>query len=312
MRTSIQIVRTVLLGFLLFLLPANLLALPTDGSSWQIIKGQHFIIYLQGNDLFLGQKTLQEAERLYDRIASSLGYFDRSGWLWENRCAIYLYQNRRSYIKGAQRPAWSNASSSFGSGNEAQRSTVKHSGAVPRRQCCFASSAKEAEPRTPIIQASAESETFLAAELPHEIAHLVFRQFVGVNNSQVPLWLDEGVALWQEKLGARAERLEGIVRQAASERRLISLSSLSGAQETNHLPTWASQQSISIFYAESFSLVKFLISRYGEARFAEFVRHLKNGDTLEESMRGTYGSSFRNLSSLEYEWQHSLEISGSA
>jgi len=41
------------------------------------------------------------------------------------------------------------------------------------------------------------SHSFIDSILPHEIAHLIFRDFVGLSE-HIPVWLDEGVAQWAE------------------------------------------------------------------------------------------------------------------
>ncbi|MCX5706723.1 MAG: hypothetical protein NTW13_03560 [Candidatus Omnitrophica bacterium] len=47
------------------------------------------------------------------------------------------------------------------------------------------------------------------------MSHIIFREFVGFNNPAVPLWLEEGVASYQEKskyLTARVLIKEAIVK----------------------------------------------------------------------------------------------------
>jgi len=255
----------------------------TAGSqNWKTLKGKHFIVHIQPNSsqeaLFFGQKVLTEAERYYDRIQSTLGHLNQEPWLWDNRCHINLYRDKQSYVKEAGRPSWSSASASFDG--------------------------------VPTIDSHLGAKGFLETELPHEIAHLLFREYVGVHNANVPRWMDEGIALFNEK-SARGAILDKMVRVKAHEGRLISLAALSGNFNNVELSgaKWGSEESVTLYYAQAYSIVQFLVDRFGQPRFVEFVRSLKNGGTVEESLRKTYGTRFQNLASFENEWLKALNFS---
>jgi len=255
----------------------------TAGSQdWKTLKGKHFLIHIQPNAsqdaLFFGQKVLTEAERYYDRIQTTLGHLNQDPWLWDHRCHINLYRDKQSYVKEAGRPSWSSASASFDG--------------------------------VPTIDSHLGAKGFLETELPHEIAHLLFREYVGVDNANVPRWMDEGIALFNEK-SDRGSMLDKMVRAKAHEGRLISLAALSGNFNNVELSgaKWGSEESITLYYAQSYSIIQFLVDRFGQPRFVEFVRSLKNGGTVEQSLRKTYGTRFQNLASFENEWLKALNFS---
>lgn len=269
----------LMLAVLLFSLASPLHA-EQNSPGWYILKGQHFVLHLEGNDPLLAQKILREAESYYDKISTSLGYSRREAWLEENRCEMHLFKDRLSYVTNTGKPGWSNAAAS----------------PLPRKR----------------IEAHLEAPSLLAVELPHEIAHLLFRSYVGVENANVPLWLDEGVALTAEQ-GARAPALEKILTANIQAGRLISVRDLTGISEGASLRAWGSPgASVSLFYAEAYGLVQFLTERHGHGRFTEFVRRLKNGDSLETALARNYGHAFRSLDSLEEEWQKSLQFARSS
>ena len=54
--------------------------------------------------------------------------------------------------------------------------------------------------------------------LPHELGHIIFREFIGLE-SNCPSWLDEGVAMYQEKLKRKDIKLK--LRQALEEKGLF-------------------------------------------------------------------------------------------
>jgi hypothetical protein len=258
-----------------------------SGAAWTPLKGKHFIVYMEGTEagaagadfLYFGQRVLKEAEKYYQRISSSIGHSSyQDPWLWDNRCAIFIYASKRSYVKGARMPGWSNAAASF--------------------------------ENVPTIRAYLGADDFLGTQLPHEITHLLLRQFVGVENGNVPRWVDEGVALWFEESG-RAREMDAWVSLEAAQGKHISIACLTGLSDPSFSPASPDQalhESVSLFYAESFSVVNFLMERFGEARFVELLRQFKKGSDVETALRKAYGASFRDLASLEQEWLRSLNV----
>ncbi|MBI4550575.1 MAG: hypothetical protein HY714_06580 [Candidatus Omnitrophica bacterium] len=264
--------------------PANVRA--DSGPVWTPLKGKHFIVYMEAESgragaefLYFGQSVLKEAEKHYQKIASAIGHSSyQDPWLWDRRCAVYIYASKRSYLKGARMPGWSNAAASF--------------------------------ENVPTIRAYLGADDFLGTQLPHEITHLLMRQFVGVGNASVPRWIDEGVALWFEESG-RAREMDDWVSVEAAQGRHISIARLTGLSDPSLAPASPDQglnQSVSLFYAESFSVVNFLMERFGQARFVELLRQFKKGSDVETALRKAYGASVRDLEALEQEWLRSLNV----
>ena len=136
-----------------------------EAKSWQELKGDHFIVFFIGEDKF-AEEVLDNAEVYYKRIAFKLGYDRYSDfWTWDKRVNIYIYRDHNAYLKFSGQPDWSHGMADY---------TNKQ------------------------ILSYIWGKNFIESLLPHEIAHLVFRDFVGFKG-EVPLWLDEGVAQWAEK-----------------------------------------------------------------------------------------------------------------
>ena len=148
---------------------------------WQELSGEHFIVYFLENKNF-AQDTLDKAEVYYRNIAMELGYPRYSDfWTWDNRVKIYIYPDRKTYLQLTGEPAWSAGVASY-----------------DRKE----------------IVSFAWSDNFLEFLLPHEITHLMFRDFVGFKG-EVPLWLDEGVAQWAEVvIGAAIDSLPSVFHHA--------------------------------------------------------------------------------------------------
>jgi hypothetical protein len=139
----------------------------------------------------------------------------------------------------------------------------------------------------------------LNVSLPHELAHLILRDFVGLD-TEIPLWIEEGVAQWagsddRERLVARAVRLER-----------SGLSIPLGKLTRYNVASLDGRSSAAIFYAQAASLVGFLIEEYGGRRFRTLCGHLRDAKTVDEALRFTYPAPLRNLEGLEQAWTEHL------
>jgi hypothetical protein len=232
---------------------------------WKDVKGDHFIIYHQrGSDRKFPEQVLRKAESYYDDLADELGYSRRSDfWLWHNRCSIYLYPSKAAFQEITQQAPWSN-----GFAIPEKRTIVSYEGA----------------------------EEFLDSLLPHELAHLIFRDFVGIQNQVIPLWLDEGLAMAQEQ--AKRPSFDQLVKRLISEKKWIPLDGLVQIKSMNGTST----QNAAVFYAQAQSLVRFLLKAGAPARFIQFCRDLRDGSSLEEGLRKNYPQEFPSIQEFEKEW----------
>lgn len=232
---------------------------------WKEVKGAHFIV-MYARDAAFAREVLLAAERLYKTISSRLG-FTRYGdyWLWDNRVRIRLYPGHSDFVEMENAPGWA---------------------------------AGKAALRDMEISGVEGDLSFCSSVLPHEMTHLVFREFTGFGSS-VPLWLDEGVAQLQE-----AEQVSDkmLIREASVKGRLLSLDRLARTG-----PGDLDGTSAALFYAQSRSVVSFLIDRYGSVSFRKFCGALKDGKSLEDALRFTYPQSARSIKQLEESWLQKLE-----
>ncbi len=235
--------------------------------SWKQVAGDHFLVYYLQDEGF-AKEVSSMAERYYQRIASELGYPRYSAfWTWDNRVKIYIFPDHASFLRATGQPEWSQGL---------------------------------AEYSTKRIFSYAWSEGFTESLLPHEIAHLIFRDFIGFKG-QVPLWLDEGVSQWAEEPKRRA--VKEVMRRFLSEGKLLSLSAMMKL-DVRELPAGKGHEElIDVFYVQSVSLVGFLIERYGSLSFAEFCRGLRDGKGVEEALRAAYPDHVRSLDEFEKEWR---------
>ena len=155
------------------------------------LKGEHFIVNYYPGHISFAQKVLTHAEQYYVTIANDLGYSRYSKfWLWNNRVTIYIYPDHASYLKAAHMPSWSNGMADY---------------------------------KNKIIKSYFRGKGFLISILPHEITHLIFRDFVGFTG-KIPLWLDEGLAQWEEPL--KRKRIKYSMRDIFKRKMILPLSEM--------------------------------------------------------------------------------------
>ena len=140
--------------------------------------------------------------------------------------------------------------------------------------------------------------------LAHELGHLVTHQITfSPYGAILPTWLDEGLAMHAE--GKPDPYLQSWLKKAISEQRLISVRSLSS-------PFSAKPEEAYISYAQSQSLVEFLIQNHGKDRILRLLTLLKEGNTCDEALSEVYGFDQDGLDELwrEYIISQTLSQSG--
>lgn len=230
--------------------------------SWNNLeKSKHFLIYYQDAPAEYMNQLVTKVEQYYRSISDYLGFKRFDFWLWDNRCKIFLYPDAQSYLKATGASSWS-------------RGHVQ----VIKKE----------------ISTYIGQEMFFDIILPHEIGHIIFREFVGYKK-QLPLWLDEGVACMQERgSGERLLVAQSLVKMGLHTH-LEELSRIQG--DVIIIPF--------IFYSESASLVDFLLRAFGRSKFVDFCRTLRDNDDWLTALKNTY--KLKNLEELEAIWVADLK-----
>jgi len=131
----------------------------------------------------------------------------------------------------------------------------------------------------------------------HELTHLVIHQMTLNPYGDLPTWLDEGLAMHTE--GALGLEYTAYLNKAIAEKSLISVRSLSSP-----FSAYAGQSILS--YVQSYSLVDFLISNYGQAKMLELLNTFKQGNTYDDALDKVYGFDMDGLDTL---WQDYVTVS---
>jgi hypothetical protein len=128
----------------------------------------------------------------------------------------------------------------------------------------------------------------------HELSHVVLDQATHNPYGDLPQWLNEGLAMYAE--GPLETSYSAPLAQAASQGKLISIKSISG-----NFPTDSAAANLS--YAESYSIVKYLLDTYGRDKMAALLQTFKGGSTYDAALKKVYGM---NTQELDTTWQATL------
>lgn len=237
-----------------------------QAEQWQLSKSAHFIVHYRKADSGFIEQLMDVAEKCYNTIADELGFRRYDFWLWDNRAHIYVYDDAGSYRSATGQPEWSVGS---------------------------------ALPRDKVIQTFYRAEGFFEMVLPHEMGHIVFREFVGTNNPSVPLWLEEGVASYVGYLNQ--ESVIAAMRRAMNDHSFMSLEAL----QRFNLSLAQDQEAIRAFYLESVSVVQYLVKSFGKDSFITFLQALRDKKNLNRALASAYP--FASITELNDAWVKYLQ-----
>jgi hypothetical protein len=125
--------------------------------------------------------------------------------------------------------------------------------------------------------------------IAHELAHLVIHQMTLNPYGDLPVWLDEGLAMYAE--GLPGPQFTTPLHQAVVEDNLISVRSLAS-------PFSAYTDTAVLSYAESYSLVEFLIYGYGQPKMLELLNTFRQGSDYDDALQKVYGFDMDGLNTL--------------
>jgi hypothetical protein len=238
-------------------------------AGWNTRESQHFIIYYRNADKDFVDNLVRRSEKYYRSIPRNLGLKLTRQWNGPKRSKIYVYDTARQYQEQTNEPEWSDGSS------------------IQRLRVIFSFSG---------------AQRFSGSVFPHELAHIIFREIVGFENGSIPVWLEEGVASSQEDQDLA--RIELSLQVALAKGLLPSLESLQKIDPR----VLKDKDRIDLFYGQSLSVVNFLISRNGSARFGDFCRALGKKKDLGKALLENY--QYKDIRELDLAWQVYLKGRG--
>ncbi|MBN3040615.1 MAG: hypothetical protein JW867_05765 [Candidatus Omnitrophica bacterium] len=229
---------------------------------------EHFIIkYQQGVDKSDVGRIKNLAEKYYRTITQEFHLIRDELWVWDNRARIFIAKDKKNYLDNFNCFAWSDACVDY---------------------------------MNKVIYTFPNQDHF-SSILVHELTHIIFREYVGRNI--LPLWLDEGMETYiEDKYGGghyskRIRSFEDTLKnnQHIQFSRLLSLK----VQELDN----ESKDTVNLYYLEVFSVVNFLITKYGRHNFSRFLSYLQKGYDFKEAMGRVY-LDFRDFENFELKWKN--------
>lgn len=128
----------------------------------------------------------------------------------------------------------------------------------------------------------------------HELTHVLVGHLTFTCLGDVPTWLNEGLAVYSE--GELDPSSQAQLEDAIQNNTLLSVRSLSAG--FSEVPDKAY-----LSYSQSYSIVKFLIGSYGQAKMTALLTSLRDGLTVDEALIQTYGF---DVEGLEDEWRAAI------
>lgn len=236
-------------------------ALAFDEKGWKVEKSTHFIVYYRDAAENFVNQVIEKAEEYYKSIAEDLGFTRYNFWLWDNRAKIYIYNDAQDYQSRTGKPSWSGGVAYY---------------------------------HEKVIETYPWAQGFFQSLLPHELGHIIFREFIGAQ-SNAPVWLDEGVAMYQEKY--RRKNLRSKLLEVIGQNKLIPLSKLS---EMNIMFV-KDKDVVELYYSEALSVVEYLMTHFGKDNFVRLAKALKERKTFDQAIEEAYRV-FKNIDELHKGW----------
>lgn len=132
--------------------------------------------------------------------------------------------------------------------------------------------------------------------IAHELTHLVIHQITYNPLSDMPNWLSEGLAMYIE--GEFTDQFRKSLEDAVSQNALFPVRSLSG-----RFPTDTDEAELA--YAQSQSLVTYLIDNYGSEKMRLLLEVFKRGSSDDNALIEVYDF---DIEGLENRWRESLGL----
>lgn len=129
----------------------------------------------------------------------------------------------------------------------------------------------------------------------HELTHVLVGHFTFSCLGDVPQWLNEGLAVYSE--GPLDAQFQNPLDEAVQNDSLLSIRSISGS-----FSEVADKADLS--YAQSYSIVDFLIKEYGRDKMTSLLTSFRDGLTTDDALMQVYGF---NIDGLEDQWRQSIK-----
>lgn len=233
---------------------------------WKEYKTDSFKVLAHQVDGDFVQTVMDEAEITLGQVLDNFGLRRYQIWSRQNPVLIVIYKDEEDYVHNGGQARWS------------------HGAALIQSRA---------------IRTYPSASGFFDSILPHELGHIVLHEHIGTQ-IPVPLWFDEGVAMYQEKaknVGSHKAVLEAVKNGA-----FIPLTELMNVR----LYSQSDSALVKLFYLESASIVNFMITEFGDYRFKKLCSALKENRSFENAIIDIYPR-VKSFDDLNKQWRDFLE-----
>jgi hypothetical protein len=151
-----------------------------------------------------------------------------------------------------------------------------------------------------IVLVEANETGNVQVDLTHELAHAIFFERMNSGN-KIPDWIHEGLSSYEE---AKFDPSQVDARWATFGPEIVQGGGKPLANLT--LADSAGPDEVNFFYAQSLSVVSYLINNFGMEKFVKMSAQIQNGADINAAIKDVYGPDLSSLSDLERKWRDSL------
>lgn len=228
--------------------------------NWRHRQTEHFIVYYE--DIMQSKIVADRAEYYYEKIAYDLDY--EKTIYWPQKCEVFIILSEEK---------WEEYMEEF-----IQR--FDHIGG-------FVPQTGEKE-----IFLCALSLPYLSVTFPHELTHLIFAEFA--KGEDIPLWLNEGLAIYESGLIGYADEMLRDKVKAAEHIPIKEIVDMQTYPET--------KEEMELYYAQAEKIVEFLITQHGRKDFSRFCELLVSGQTFAKALDFVYGDEYYSQDEFRMAW----------
>ncbi|PIU19828.1 MAG: hypothetical protein COT18_05455 [Elusimicrobia bacterium CG08_land_8_20_14_0_20_59_10] len=138
----------------------------------------------------------------------------------------------------------------------------------------------------------------LRSTMAHEMTHLIFNEFMGLAQAGQHRWLNEGVAVYEERRSSA--QTEAFYSRRVNE--AVAPNPIPFSQMVNLAPLGESLKNVDRWYAQVGSVAGFMIRDGGSFNFSLFLAKLRDGASPDQAIAGAYSGSWKKLDDVEKAW----------
>jgi hypothetical protein len=230
---------------------------------WQTRQNDRLTLYwYEGGDSF-GQTLFDRSNQALDTLASDVGIS------LKDPIKVFIYANHNDFMD-----AISTAAQEWTGGQAFPTYGVVVMGIEP------------------------EQLTWGLRATTHEMSHLVIHQATDNSFRELPRWLDEGIAVYNEDPAQLVEDFRPIFERAVADNQLMTLRSLAS-------PFPSDPYEANLAYGQSGAVVKFIIDTYGSQAMAKLLSIFAEGALDDEALQEALGV---NTDGLDNAFRASLNL----